>query len=106
VVLYEFFSDDWVSGIGELHEIERRNFLFAAKRTSWMKAKQPYDIYPKETAPFLRPLWDASEKEILDAGPKGARNNGPLRNFSVGSYSRQIATALLLFRVEILWFWI
>lgn len=66
-VLHGFFGDDWVSGIGELHEIERRNYLFAAKSTSWMKVKQSYDMSPEETVPFLRPLRDASEKEIQAA---------------------------------------
>jgi hypothetical protein len=66
-VLHGFFGDDWVGGIGELHEIERRNYLFAAKSTSWMKVKQSYDMSPEETVPFLRPLRDASEKEIQAA---------------------------------------
>jgi hypothetical protein len=66
-VLHGFFGDDWASGIGELHEAERRNYLFAAKSTSWMKVKQAYDMSPEETVPFLRPLRDASEKEIQAA---------------------------------------
>jgi hypothetical protein len=66
-VLHGFFGDDWASGIGELHEVERRNYLFAAKSTSWMKVKQAYDMSPEETVPFLRPLRDASEKEIQAA---------------------------------------
>jgi hypothetical protein len=66
-VLHGFFGDDWLGGVGELHEIERRNFLFAAKSTSWMKVKQSYDMSPEETVPFLRPLRDASEKEIQAA---------------------------------------
>jgi len=66
-VLHGFFGDDWVGGISELHEIERRNYLFAAKSTSWMKVKQAYDMSPEETVPFLRPLREASEKEIQAA---------------------------------------
>lgn len=66
-VLHGFFGDDWATGIGELHEVERRNYLFAAKSTSWMKVKQAYDMSPEETVPFLRPLRDASEKEIQAA---------------------------------------
>jgi len=66
-VLHGFFGDDWVSGVGELHEIERRNYLFAAKSTSWMKVKQSYDMSADETVPFLRPLREASEKEIQAA---------------------------------------
>lgn len=66
-VLHGFFGDDWASGVGELHEAERRNYLFAAKSTSWMEVKQAYDMSPEETVPFLRPLRDASEKEIQAA---------------------------------------
>jgi hypothetical protein len=66
-VLHGFFGEDWVGGVGSLHEIERRNYMFAAKSTSWMKVKQAYDMSPEETVPFIRPLQDASEKEILAA---------------------------------------
>jgi hypothetical protein len=66
-VLHGFFGEDWAGGVGALHEIERRNYMFAAKSTSWMRVKQEYDMSPEETVPFLRPLQDASEKEILAA---------------------------------------
>lgn len=66
-VLHGFFGDDWEKGIGSLHEIERRNYLFAAKSTSWMKVKQSYDMTPEETVPFLSPLKNASEEEIVAA---------------------------------------
>lgn len=66
-VLHGFFGDDWVRGIGSLHEIERRNYLFAAKSTSWMKVKQSYDMSPEETVPFLKPLSNVSEIEIQAA---------------------------------------
>jgi hypothetical protein len=66
-VLHGFFGDDWLRGIGSLHEIERRNYLFAAKSTSWMKVKQAYDMSPEETVPFLKPLGNVSEKEIQAA---------------------------------------
>jgi len=66
-VLHGFFGDDYKKGIGELHEIERRNYLFAAKSTSWMKVKQAYDMSPEETCPFLSPLRDATEVEIQAA---------------------------------------
>lgn len=66
-VLHGFFGDDFKKGIGELHEIERRNYLFAAKSTSWMKVKQAYDMSPEETCPFLHPLRDATEVEIQAA---------------------------------------
>lgn len=66
-ILHGFFGDDWVKGIGSLHEIERRNYLFAAKSTSWLKVKQAYDMSPDETCPFLSPLRDATEEEIQAA---------------------------------------
>jgi hypothetical protein len=66
-VLHGFFGDDWAKGIGALHEIERRNYLFAAKSTSWLKVKQAYDMSPEETCPFLSPLKDATEIEIQAA---------------------------------------
>ncbi|KAL2074257.1 hypothetical protein VTL71DRAFT_8035 [Oculimacula yallundae] len=66
-VLHGFFGDEWQAGIGSLHEIERRNYMFAAKSTSWLKVKQAYDMGPDETVPFLSPLKDAEEKEIQQA---------------------------------------
>lgn len=66
-VLHGFFGDDWVEGIGSIHEVERRNYLFAAKSTSWMKVKQAYDMSPDETCPFLIPLREATEEEIQAA---------------------------------------
>jgi hypothetical protein len=66
-VLHGFFGDDWVKGVGDLHEIERRNYLFAAKSTSWLKVKQAYDMTPDESIPFLSPLRNASEAEIQQA---------------------------------------
>ena len=66
-VLHGFFGDEWVGGIRSLHEIERRNYLFAAKSASWLKVKQAYDMSQDETVPFLSPLKDATEKEIQQA---------------------------------------
>ncbi|KAK3359954.1 hypothetical protein B0T25DRAFT_564915 [Lasiosphaeria hispida] len=66
-VLHGFFGDDWVAGIGPLHDQERRNYLFAAKSDSWLRVKAAYDMGDDETVPFLRPLQNVSEKEILGA---------------------------------------
>jgi len=66
-VLHGFFGDDWLQGIGRLHEVERRNYLFAAKSSSWLEVKADYDMSPNETIPFLKPLQAATEKEILAA---------------------------------------
>lgn len=66
-VLHWFFGDDWRGGIGELHEQERRNYMFAAKSTSWLEVKRMYDMSDNETAPCLRSLANATEKEIQAA---------------------------------------
>lgn len=63
-VLHGFFGDDWNSGVGPLHEQERRNYLFAAKSGGWASVKKDYDIPPLETIPFLRPLQGALDAEI------------------------------------------
>lgn len=66
-VLHGFFGDRWAEGVGPLHETERRNYMFAAKSSSWLKVKSEYDMGPHETVPFLKPLQDATEKEIAQA---------------------------------------
>ena len=63
-VLHGFFGDDWVAGVGSLHEQERRNYLFAAKSGGWESVKKEYDMSPLETAPFLRPLQGTTQVEI------------------------------------------
>ncbi|PGH22910.1 hypothetical protein AJ80_02959 [Polytolypa hystricis UAMH7299] len=63
-VLHGFFGDDWVAGIGPLHEQERRNFFFSAKSGGWAGVKKDYDILPLETVPFLRPLQGPVDSEI------------------------------------------
>ncbi|KAI9055345.1 hypothetical protein LZ554_000304 [Drepanopeziza brunnea f. sp. 'monogermtubi'] len=66
-VLHGFFGDEWQAGVGALHEIERRNYMFAAKSVSWQQCKEAYDMNPHETVPFMQPLKDVSEEEILRA---------------------------------------
>ncbi|KAJ5745443.1 hypothetical protein N7520_010625 [Penicillium odoratum] len=63
-VLHGFFGDDWSSGVGSLHEQERRNYLFAAKSGGWASVKKDYDMSPLETIPFLRPLQGPLDAEI------------------------------------------
>lgn len=63
-VLHGFFGDDWGTGIGPLHEQERRNYLFAAKSGGWASVKKDYDMTPLETVPFLRPLQGPVDAEI------------------------------------------
>jgi hypothetical protein len=55
-IMHGFFGEDWRRGIGSLHEIERRNYLFAAKSVGWAKVKYQYDMSPEETVPFMKPL--------------------------------------------------
>lgn len=92
-VLHGFFGDDWQRGVGRLHEQERRNYLFAAKSSSWLEVKRAYDDVGgggggkgggggvggggygsgggggggDQTVPFLRPLANVTEKEIVAA---------------------------------------
>ncbi|TPX06915.1 uncharacterized protein E0L32_011139 [Thyridium curvatum] len=66
-VLHGFFGDDWMAGIGPLLEAERRNYLFAAKSDTWLQVKTSYDMADGQTVPFLRPLQNVSEKEIVVA---------------------------------------
>jgi hypothetical protein len=66
-VLHGFFGDDWAAGVGPMHETERRNYLFAAKSDNWSTVKATYDMGNDETIPFLRPLQNVTEKEILSA---------------------------------------
>ena len=66
-MLHGFFGDDWVAGVGPLHESERRNYLFAAKSGGWASVKKDYDMLPMETVPFLRPLSSPVDAEITGA---------------------------------------
>lgn len=66
-VLHGFFGDDWQRGIGQFHEQERRNYLFATKSNSWLDVKAAYDMGAEETIPFLKPLQNTTEKEIQAA---------------------------------------
>jgi hypothetical protein len=66
-ILRGFFGDNWQEGIGPMHEVERRNYLFATKSGSWLEVKAEYDISPHESVPFLKPLQHATEAEISSA---------------------------------------
>ncbi|TQV99109.1 hypothetical protein V2A60_004601 [Cordyceps javanica] len=66
-VLHGFFGDDWSEGVGQIHDMERRNFLFAAKSENWVKVKSSYDVEGGQMVPFLRPLQGATEHEIQSA---------------------------------------
>ncbi|KAB5563075.1 hypothetical protein GE09DRAFT_769702 [Coniochaeta sp. 2T2.1] len=64
-VLHGFFGDDWLAGIGRLHEQERRNYLFAAKSDTWLTVKAAYDMGEEQLIPFLKPLQNVGEGEIV-----------------------------------------
>ncbi|KAI1822897.1 hypothetical protein F4861DRAFT_357767 [Xylaria intraflava] len=66
-MLHGFFGDDWASGIGHLHEVERRNYLFAAKASNWLDVKSQYDMPDGQSIPFLRALQNVTEDEIVAA---------------------------------------
>lgn len=66
-VLHGFFGDDWVVGVGRIHEMERRNYLFAAKSACWLDVKRSYDEGDGQPIPFLRPLQHATEEELASA---------------------------------------
>jgi hypothetical protein len=63
-ILHGFFGDDWAAGIRPMQEVERRNYLFAAKSGGWASVKRDYDMLPVETVPFMRPLQGTSDVEI------------------------------------------
>ncbi len=67
-ILHGFFGDDWPMGVGEMHEQERRNYLFAAKSEGWASVKKGYDgPDPNQTVPFLKPLRQPLDVEIQGA---------------------------------------
>jgi hypothetical protein len=66
-ILHGFFGNDWKLGVGPMHEMERRNYLFAAKSGSWLEVKTEYDMSEGQTVPFLKPLQNATEAEISTA---------------------------------------
>lgn len=56
-----------MAGVGRIHEVERRNYLFAAKSACWLDVKRNYDEADGQTIPFLRPLQHATEEELASA---------------------------------------
>ncbi|KFX99644.1 hypothetical protein O988_03713 [Pseudogymnoascus sp. VKM F-3808] len=69
-MLQTFFGDDWVKGIGQIHESERRNYLFASKSGSWLEVKASYEPSPNETIPYMMPIRNPMENEIRAAEEK------------------------------------
>lgn len=67
-ILHGFFGDSYKAGIAPHLDCERRNYLFAAKHGGWRTCKKFYDAGSSgggdETAPFMKPLEDASAEEL------------------------------------------
>lgn len=66
-ILHGWFGDDWESGVGPLHEQERRNYMFAAKSGGWKSVKKQYDEIIDEAVPYLIPLSAVENAEIEGA---------------------------------------
>ncbi|KAF8544178.1 hypothetical protein BDD12DRAFT_648545, partial [Trichophaea hybrida] len=66
-ILHGWFGDDWMGGVGPLHEQERRNYLFAAKSGGWSAAKRHYDDVSDQVAPYLKDLGRVDDGEIEGA---------------------------------------
>ncbi|KAA8910707.1 hypothetical protein FN846DRAFT_517089 [Sphaerosporella brunnea] len=66
-ILHGWFGDEWLGGIGPLHEQERRNYLFAAKAGGWAAVKRDYDVVTDEGVPYLKPLDRVDDAEIESA---------------------------------------
>lgn len=63
-ILHGWFGDDWDSGVQTILEIERRNYLFAAKSGGWAAVKKDYDNVNDEAIPYLKPLQNVEDDEI------------------------------------------
>ncbi|PQE12133.1 ilp is an apoptosis inhibitor protein [Rutstroemia sp. NJR-2017a BVV2] len=63
-ILEYFFGVNWRKGLGALHEVERRNYMFASKSKNWLDVKTAYDISPEQSVPFLTPLREVLEVEL------------------------------------------
>ena len=66
-VIHGFFGDDWQEGVGNIFEMERLNYFFAAKSETWLRVKEQYDMTDGQTTPFLKPLQNVTNEEIASA---------------------------------------
>lgn len=72
-ILHGWFGDEWGSGVGPLHEQERRNYMFAAKSGGWASVKKEYDVVTDEAVPYLVPLSEVGNAEIEGAEAQWSR---------------------------------
>lgn len=63
-ILRGFFGQEWKLGIGHMHEMERRNYMFACRSANFVDTKASYDVSPEETVPFLAQLKNVSPSEL------------------------------------------
>jgi hypothetical protein len=63
-VLQGFFGESWREGVGPLHEVERRNYMFMCKSVAWGEVKKFYDTPNDEGTPFVLPLQRVHIAEI------------------------------------------
>ncbi|KAI9801412.1 MAG: hypothetical protein M1825_003391 [Sarcosagium campestre] len=65
--LEAMFGPEWVEGLDQTHEVERRNYLFAVKGGTWSGVKEQYDMGPHETVPYLWHPYAITESELSNA---------------------------------------
>jgi hypothetical protein len=89
-ILHGFFGDSYKAGIAPHLDCERRNFLFTAKHGGWRTCKKFYDAGSAgggdESAPFMKPLEDASAEE-LDAAERAWSKWLAMEDWMVGERS-------------------
>ncbi|KAK7928457.1 hypothetical protein PG985_005455 [Apiospora marii] len=90
MVLHGFFGDSWALGIGPMHEVERRNYLFAAKSASWLDVKSQYDTRENLSIPSFRPLQNVTEKEIVSAESNWSKWLAMQQDWMVGPRSPEV----------------
>ncbi|KAF7864525.1 hypothetical protein EAF04_006657 [Stromatinia cepivora] len=68
-ILGTWFGADWRQGIGTIHEMERRNYLFASKSKEWLDVKKYYDdsAAAEQSTPYMIPLPQIKEVELSHA---------------------------------------
>ncbi|KAK6611066.1 hypothetical protein H4I96_02664 [Botrytis cinerea] len=68
-IMGTWFGSNWVQGIGTIHELERRNYLFASKSKEWLDVKKYYDdsLAAEQSTPYMIPLPKIEEAELSSA---------------------------------------
>lgn len=68
-ILGTWFGANWLQGIGTIHEMERRNYLFASKSKEWLDVKKYYDESPtvEQSTPYMIPPPVVQEMELHSA---------------------------------------